>query len=63
MKETEEDCYSIDYDMQNAAKSAKLKKKSSFNQRLRKEHESSIRSPIPYEAFGGDENRSEIIVF
>lgn len=59
MKETEEDCYSIDYDMQNAAKSAKLKKKSSFKPRLRKENESSIRTPIPYEAFGGDENRSK----
>ena len=55
MQETEEDCLEIDYDMKAAADSAKLKKRTSFKQRLRKENEHSIRTPIPYEAFGGEE--------
>lgn len=53
--ESEDDCVSIDYDMEAIAKTTKLKKKTSFTQRLRKENEASIRTPVPYEAFGGDD--------
>ncbi|CAC5425923.1 unnamed protein product [Mytilus coruscus] len=55
--ESEEDSLSIDYDMPTVVKSAKMKKKTSFTQRLRRENDSSIRTPIPYEAFGGEEEK------
>lgn len=55
LQESEDDCVSIDYDMDTIAKTTKLKKKTSFTQRLRKENDSSIRTPVPYEAFGGDD--------